>query len=488
MHPKVNGGFLLPFDPTEINNHITEGNSWQYSTYVPHDISNYVKLLGGNSVAEALFDSLFNTSSKMTGRQQSDVTGVIGQYAHGNEPSHHAAYLYNYVGTPWKTQELVRKIMRELYTSDPDGLCGNEDCGQMSAWYVLSAMGFYPVCPGSNQYIIGSPVFDKVTINLENGKQFIIICKNQGAENVYIKSAKLNGVQYSKSYFTYNDFKNGGTLEFVMSNLPDKKWGSKEEDMPFSKVTPSITIVPDIYPNQRSFKGELEVSMSLYSPAKPETPNLQYPARTDVIYYTIDGSEPTVNSIKYTQPIKINKNTSFKAVAYNPVTGYSKVVEADYYINQMDKSINIKSKYSPQYTGGGDDALIDNQRGSEDFRLGGWQGYQGQDFEAVVDLKSVKEIKEIGVGFLQEIGAWIWYPTSVTIEISEDSTNFSQYGTIGNPYHVDDYTPTVDEFKIMKGAKARYVRIKAKNFGKIPDWHLGAGNDSWIFIDEIIIK
>ncbi len=488
MHPKENGGFIFPFDPTEINNHITEGNSWQYSTYVPHDINNYIKLLGGNLLAEAFFDTLFNTSSIMTGRRQSDVTGLIGQYAHGNEPSHHAAYLYNYVGAPWKTQELTRKIMKELYTSNPDGLCGNEDCGQMSAWYVFSAMGFYPVCPGNNQYIIGSPIFDKVTINLENGEQFIIICNDQNAENVYIKSAKLNGENYSKSYFNYDDFKNGGTLEFEMSNIPNKQWGDKEENRPSSFVSPSITIVPNIQSTQRSFMDKTEISISLFSPSKIDNSNFQYPAQTDVIYYTLDSSEPTVNSIKYTKPININKTTLLKAVAYNPATGYSKVVESKFQQLQIDKRIILKSQYSPQYTGGGDNALIDNLRGGDDFRLGGWQGYQGQDFEAVVDLKSIQDIKEVGIGFLQDIKSWIWYPSSVTIEISEDSTNFFPYGTIGNPYPTDDYTPTIDEFMIKKGAKARYIRIKAKSFGQIPDWHLGAGYNSWIFVDEIIIN
>lgn len=488
MHPKENGGFIFPFDPTEINNHITEGNSWQYSTYVPHDINNYIKLLGGNSLAEAFFDTLFNTSSIMSGRRQSDVTGLIGQYAHGNEPSHHAAYLYNYVGVPWKTQELTRKIMRELYTSQPDGLCGNEDCGQMSAWYVFSAMGFYPVCPGSNQYIIGSPIFDKVTINLENGEKFIIICNEQNAENVYIKSAKLNGEKYSKSYFSYDDFKNGGTLEFEMINIPNDQWGNKEENRPSSFVSPSITIVPNIQSTQRSFMDKTEVTISLFSPSKMDNSNFQYPAQTDVIYYTIDCSEPTVHSIKYTKPIIINKTTLLKAVAYNPITGYSKVVESKFQQLQIDKSIILKSQYSPQYTGGGDNALIDNLRGGDDFRLGGWQGYQGQDFEAVVDIKSIQDIKEVGIGVLQDIKSWIWYPSSVTIEISEDNTNFFPYGTIVNPYPTDDYTPTIDEFIIKKGAKARYFRIKAKSFGQIPDWHLGAGYDSWIFIDEIIIN
>ncbi len=136
---------------------------------------------------------MFTESTETTGRHQSDITGLVGQYAHGNEPSHHMAYLYNYVGQPWKTQKRVRQIMDELYTEKPDGLCGNEDCGQMSAWYVLSAMGFYPVTPGDPIYAIGSPLFEEITINLENGNNFTIKANNNSPENIYIQSATLNG-------------------------------------------------------------------------------------------------------------------------------------------------------------------------------------------------------------------------------------------------------------------------------------------------------
>jgi predicted alpha-1,2-mannosidase len=494
MRPKHNGAWLNPFNPTEVNNHYTEGNAWQYSTYVPHDFTNYIILRGGDAVVEQFLDSLFYTKTELSGRHQADVTGLIGQYAHGNEPSHHATYLYNYVGKPWKTKELCCQIMREFYTSHPDGLIGNEDCGQMSAWFVFSAMGFYPVCPGDNQYIFGSPIFDKVTMNLENGKQFIIIAHYQSEKNIYIQSVTLNGKPYSKSFITFDDIKEGGTLEFVMGDQPNVRYGIAMEDRPKNEVEPTLTIVPTFEPMQRSFKGSTEISISSYKLLR--LPQAGTPSKFEgdlasphhFIYYTTDGSTPTKNSSEYTQPIGIDTTTFFRAVAWNEETGASDVAEAHYYKFQKDKSIKILSKYSSQYSADGEEGLIDYIRGNVNFRLGGWQGYQAQDFEAVVDLESVQLIKEIGAGFLQDIRSWIFFPTSMIIETSTDSVHYEPYGVFKNPHPDDDYTPMVEDFMIKKDTNARFIKVKAINYGNLPEWHLGAGYPAYIFIDEIIIK
>ena len=474
MRPKYNGAWIVPFNPTEVNNHFTEGNSWQYSTYIPHDFTNYIALRGGDAIVEQFLDSLFYTTAGLSGRHQVDVTGLIGQYAHGNEPSHHAAYLYNYVGKPWKTQELCRQIMRDFYTSQPDGLIGNEDCGQMSAWYVFSALGFYPVCPGDNQYVFGSPIFDKATVNLENGKQFIIIAHNQSDENIYIQSVKLNGKPYTKSYITFNDIKNGGTLEFAMGNQPNMSFGVEMDNRPQNKVEQTLTIVPVFSPMQRSFKGIATITIT--------------PSSNHLIYYTTNGSIPTKTSVEYTQPVVIDTTTFFRAVAWHPETGYSNVVEASYYKFQKDKSIQILSKYSSQYTADGDEGLIDYIRGNVNFRLGGWQGYQAQDFEAIVDLESVQEVKEIGAGFLRDIRSWIFFPKSMHIEISLDGVHYEPYGDFVCSYPHDDFTPMIDDFMIKKETTARFVKVKAINYGSLPEWHLGAGYPAFIFVDEIIVK
>ena len=236
MRPKQDNVFLSPFDPTEVSRNYTEGNAWQYSFYVPQDLTGLIKLMNGKEKLAAKLDSLFTTSSVMHGIQDGDVTGMIGQYAHGNEPSHQIAYEYDYAGQPWKTQAMVRRIDNELYQPQPDGICGNEDCGQMSACYVIRALGFYSVCPGGDQYAIGSPLGDKAIVHLENGKTFTVIAKNNKKGNVYIQSAKLNGISYAKSYLTYEDIEKGGVLEFEMGAMPNKAWGSGESDVPVTKI------------------------------------------------------------------------------------------------------------------------------------------------------------------------------------------------------------------------------------------------------------
>jgi predicted alpha-1,2-mannosidase len=237
MRARTKRGFVGGFDPFKASHSVyCEANAWQYSSYVPQDISGLIRLAGGKERYSQFLDSLFNATSNLKGSLTQDITGLIGQYAHGNEPSHHVAYLYNYTAQPWKTQAITRRIMSELYLDQPEGLPGNEDCGQMSAWYVFSAIGFYPVCPGSDHYAIGSPLFEKATMNLENGKSFTVRAANNSKENVYIQSATLNGAAYSKSFIAYDDIKNGGTLELQMGSSPKKNWGSGAGDVPVTVI------------------------------------------------------------------------------------------------------------------------------------------------------------------------------------------------------------------------------------------------------------
>ena len=216
------GSWITPFDPVSVQrpSNYVEGNAWQWAWFVPQDVEGLMELVGGQKSFEAHLDTLFTTSSELTGdpNAAADVTGMIGQYAHGNEPSHHIPYLYNYAGAPRKTQALVDHILRTLYHNDPNGLSGNEDVGQMSAWYALSAMGFYSFCPGRPVYEIGRPIFDKVTIHLSNGKDFVIQAKNNSVENKYIRSMKLNGEDLAEPRFSHFDLMKGGELIFEMEN------------------------------------------------------------------------------------------------------------------------------------------------------------------------------------------------------------------------------------------------------------------------------
>jgi predicted alpha-1,2-mannosidase len=207
-----------PFNAINANSDFIEGNSWQYSWFVPQDIQSLINGMGGKKDFVNKLDTLFSVSSILDKNTPPDVSGLIGQYAQGNEPSHHAAYLFNYGGTPWKTQEKIHQIMTKLYSDKIDGLCGNDDMGQMSAWYVFGALGFYPVNPASGNYVFGTPLFDQISINLPNKKTFTVIAKNLSNENIYIKNVLLNGEEYHKGYITHQQMLRGGTLEFIMSN------------------------------------------------------------------------------------------------------------------------------------------------------------------------------------------------------------------------------------------------------------------------------
>ncbi len=227
MRPKdPDGNWKKEFDPLDTHGQgFIEGNAWNYSLYLPHQTDSLIRLMGGKKRFTEHLDSLF--TMKLDDRyieKNEDITrdGIIGNYVHGNEPSHHVPYLYNFAGAPWKTQYRVREIMAKMYSNGPDGLCGNDDCGQMSAWYVFSALGFYPVCPGSDRYEIGSPSVNSANILLENGKIFKIITHNQSMKNVYVQKIILNGKKLNRGYITHKEIIDGGVLEFYLSNKPAK--------------------------------------------------------------------------------------------------------------------------------------------------------------------------------------------------------------------------------------------------------------------------
>lgn len=236
------GSWYPDFDPTEWGGPFTEGSAWHYLWSVFHDVQGLIDLTGGDRAFVAKLDSVFSvpntfkvgTYNRVIHEMAEMEMINMGQYAHGNQPIQHMIYLYNYAGQPWKTQKWARKVMADLYSSTPDGYPGDEDQGQTSSWYVISAMGLYSVCPGTTEYVIGSPVFPKMTIQLENGKKLIIEAENNNAENVYIQSASFDGKPFTKNYLQYEDLMNGGTIRYQMGNTPALNRGVSKEDRPFS--------------------------------------------------------------------------------------------------------------------------------------------------------------------------------------------------------------------------------------------------------------
>lgn len=431
IRSKKNGGWHEPFDAKEINNNFTEGNAWHYTFFAPQDVYGMINFYGGEEAFEKKLDQLFSEESKTTGREQADVTGLIGQYAHGNEPSHHVAYLYNFFGKPEKTREKVHYILENFYKNAPDGLIGNEDCGQMSAWYVLSSIGLYKVTPGSTNWQTVMPFFKKVKINLENGK--------------------------SEIFNNQNDI---------------LRWLSKTP-VPEPRKLKEIIIVPVIHSEKRFFEKEQNIRIESYQNNK--------------IFYSINGSDFR----EYKNEIKLNETSTIKTFAENSKGEKSGIITAKFYKKPNNYSIEIKSKANPQYFAGGNEGLVDGISGDVNWRKGDWHGYQSQDFEAVIDLKTSTEISKISADFLQDTRAWIIFPTKTEFYISDDNINFKKLGEVANTINAQDYNVQTKNIElIFPKAKAKYVKVIARNFGKLPSWHQGFPYDgeAFIFIDEISIN
>lgn len=474
---KVQGFWFSPFAATEVNNFFTEGNSWHYSFTAQQDIAGLVKLHGSRDAFAQKLEELFTTQASLSGRDQADVTGLIGQYAHGNEPSHHMAYLFNYAGKPWRTQEVVNKICTEFYPASPDGLIGNEDCGQMSAWFILSAIGFYPVTPGSDVYVLGTPLFDEVAIHLENGKTFTIKAENRDTRNFYVADVLLNGKPHPATFIRHSDLENGGELLFKMSNVPNKDRGVKEEHLPQSSVeAQGFLAVPFFDMETAKFKTTLPVAMKTLD-------------KEATIFYRVKSKEKegAKNFIRYTKPFQINRTSDVKFYAEKAGVK-SPTVTQTFYKVPTDKTVTVLSEVYPMYTAGGKDALIDGITGITNWKTGEWQSYFAKDFEAVVDLQRVRPLSYVGVHVLQDVSPWIVYPKDVLFEMSNDGKTYKSLALVRNKTSTDEKGPVVQNLGTEVKAQARFIRVKAKTGGLLPAWHESAGQPTHIFIDEIIVK
>ncbi|MEN9639917.1 MAG: hypothetical protein RLZZ262_1786 [Bacteroidota bacterium] len=429
MRPRKNGGFPQPFDPFQVDFNFTEANAWQYALYVPHDIPTLMQYHGGPKAFSQHLDRMFTAEDKTTGREQADITGLIGQYAHGNEPSHHAAFLYAHTGFKEdhdKMKQYVRRIMNELYTTEPDGLCGNEDCGQMSAWYVLAKNNVYSTVPGI-----------------------------KGFQRIDMSSTAPAQI--------------GHTPITIMDELP--------------KVSEHlITPLPIVVGPQTAFEGDAKIEIYSSDPK----------ASIHSGYIILDEQgNPTrrVTQNPTAQIIQERIDQSSRWSCYAQVEGQpiSDTTTAQFFKKNNTYKIVEIGAYDHQYHAGGDLALIDGIRGSSDFRIGSWQGYRTP-FEMTLDLGETLPLQSISFSCLEDIKSWIWYPKAIEVYGSVDGITFDLIERKELLTKLDDYTPKHQEFALDVKGKYRYIKVKAEQqFQVIPQWHLGAGGSSWIFVDEIVI-
>jgi len=475
MRGKKGGQWEKPFDPFAVTAAYTEANAWQYTYFVPHDISGMMDMMGGEAAFVDRLDDLFSASTNLSGRHQPDITGLIGQYAHGNEPSHNFAYLYNHAGQPWKSQKVLRQIMDTLYHPSRDGLPGNEDCGQMSAWYVFTALGFYPVTPGQESYTIGTPLFDEMRIHLQNGASFTISAEGVSPQNRYVQSTTLNGAPLDRSYLLHSEITVGGELKLEMGHEPNRNWAVETTHRPQSAMNMTVVANPVFEYKERGFLDSLTVSIS--SPTEGAT-----------VHYTVDGSDPSKQSPIYRMPLHLKSTTEVRAVAMKNDMLPSYVEGVIFTRIPYRVSVSYKQPYSHLYTAGGNNGLFDGVRGALNA-WGSWQGFHSVDLDAVIDLGELREVNRITATCLQSWPSWIWLPKSVTFSVSEDGQTFRSLGRVTHEIPLEkDGSFTRNFSQETGGETVRYIKLFAENVQTCPSWHPGAGGKAWIFIDEVVIE
>ncbi|MCH1575204.1 MAG: GH92 family glycosyl hydrolase [Flavobacteriales bacterium] len=486
LQPRYGAAWREAFDPTEVTFEYTEANGWQYNFFVPHDVSGHMELLGGPEGYAQMLDSMFNGPSRLSGRHQSDITGLIGQYAHGNEPSHHMAYLPAFAGYPERTQALVDSICDALYTAEPDGLSGNEDCGQMSSWFVWSALGLYPVTPGSDHYVIGTPRYGAFSWTLPNGNVLEVNVDRSSPDDVYVHGLTIDGVPLNRTWVDHEELMAGGQWRFDLRGEPvgPNGWGKPIESWPVEewKLGDAAFVAAPFIDAPRSYSGDslavpvgtIDRDAQVWVRVVEDTPGARA-VGADMKGFAPANGPVTVSGTQVVQLFAEDHGARSAVVS-------SRIARVN-----PDFSIEIREPYANQYAAGGDRALIDGIRGEgEDFRTGDWQGYYGKDAFVTVDLGQVYQVKSLSVGVLQDVKSWIWAPERVTCRTSIDGVNFSSFGSTEPALDPEDYTPLTERIEFEGNTAARFVQMELNQFNGavIPEWHLGRFNPTWVFADE----
>jgi hypothetical protein len=345
----------------------------------------------------------------------------------------------------------------------------------MSAWYVFSALGFYPVLPGSTQYVLGSPLFDRATIRLDNGRQFIVSASGGGGP--YIARASFNGSEDDRGYLEHADIIGGGELRLVRAERPVTSRASAENVRPRSSIDdPSVVAAPFVADGRRLYRDVQRVRLGTADTGAE-------------IRFTTDGSVPTRSSTRYTQPVTIQQSLTLKAAAFRGKAASPVITLTFRRLTDFPK-ITLSAPYAPQYAAAGDDTLIDGLRGNESFKTGRWQGYRGRDLAVTLDLGERRAVRQVSMGFLQDSGSWIFMPRRIIVEGSGDGTQFAQLGAVENSVPEREAKPVTHDFTLDldQPASIRYLRIRVVPYGLLPQWHPGAGEPAWYFADEVVVR
>lgn len=469
FQPRRGGAWVEDFDPCEVNFNFTEANGWQYSCFVPHDAAGFARLLGGPSALGTRLDSLFFTTDPVRGRHQADITGLIGQYAHGNEPSHHAAYMYVFSDRPERMAPLVHRIADEQYANAPDGLSGNEDCGQMSAWYVWASLGLYPLSPGAGQAVVTQPRFDRITVQPRVGAPLVLTRGGSGNHLTH----RINSYSPNASHFVaYSSLKEGKSLHIEAHptaqspadathhrTIAMKPWGDR-----------GFTAAPSI-DAPRTYRGRhVDVHITHLDP-------------TAILELRLGDSDRWKRISPGHQRLKHSGEFHVRATVADAPS-----VIVSHTVVRMDHRITASypaGNYDHQYTAGGDQALVDGLQGSTEFRTGEWQGFPGRPLTVVLDCGATENLRGVRLGALHDTRPWIFLPREVRVETSVDGIHWQPAGATGHA--VADTAPDalVHRFEVGFEARARYLRVTAEPYGPLPAWHISAGEPAWLFVDEI---
>ncbi|SHJ77261.1 alpha-1,2-mannosidase, putative [Arenibacter nanhaiticus] len=483
--PKYSNGDVNLMDLSiwdELVTNYVSGNIWAYSAYTPQDMEGAIRLHGGKEKYAAWLDGVFTDTTQLGGVQHVDISGFIGKYGHGDEPGHHMPYLYNFVGQPWKTQKYVHEVISTMYSDRPDGMVNNEDLGQMSAWYIFSTLGFYPLSPSSLQYQLGAPYFEKASIHLENGNSFVVSAENLSEENIYVQSVLLNGKTYDKNFIYHKDIIKGGSIVFTMGPKPNKKWGASDESTAVGKLNESTVKIPVIAAlapfdtNERAFFADKHL-VKLKSNESDAS-----------IYYTLDGSTPTQKSSLYIAPITVTSDAVLKAIAVKEGLNPSKVYE-----KPLVKSVfpSLKKGYpkvdmvnpDTAYGKGDGSTLFDEVFGSSSYGDGKWTGIKGN-IELYLNLGEKVALNGISLGVLTDVGSWIFPAKTISVYGGNSKDNLTLIAQKEILYTEDLPKEVVRHTLALKGSY-RWLRIKITPFGNAPEWHGASGQKVWLFIDEI---